>query len=556
MNEPPDIGGSPPAVGYNVTIENTFSQLDESSMDTDVSLQGTGVDQRSERKRARPHKMCKQCNKRKKRHNPACRDKLKDTDCSCQLQDIPSFDVELSNAKALEGFPEILIPINKTSIENHKDTTAPPESTQSSNNPDRLSRPPLQTGRTTYEAYDIGPFIVHVQKLALDNNIPSLHPVQFGYFLKKSSFKNIVNGSIKRIGRNRLSLSFSDYKDANEFIINPCLTKNSFKAFIPSFNVTRMGLVRGVPSEWSPDEIMDNVSLPMGSGKIIKVRRLNYKVRNSSPPEWKPSQTVVLTFDGQALPKHIYICYNALPVELYSYPTIQCYSCCRFGHTKTKCNSRPRCYKCGQGHTGEVCSVEDDSAHCCLCSGLHFATNKKCPEYERQTKIKLYMAQRCVSYAEASKVHEPVSKSFADIVKLSNVQNIPQSHESSTSQSSPMVPSYSRSYRKTIFTKPSSPKQKRLGYNKFEHFNLIKDYDAPSPPNGVALKDISNNSETMFSISDVIQLLTEIKSISNSDHNTTEQRRPAIDSLTQLKSSYASRTRTNNPVELQKRYLQ
>lgn len=541
MDEPPDIGGSPPEVACNITIENRFSKLEESSMDTDV-------DQRSERKRARLNKICKQCNKRRRRFDPMRQNKHKDTDCSCQLPEIqiPSIYTELSNANALDSFPNVLDPAHTIPAHTQQLQTPPLEPSQSPKNP---------TGRMFYESYDIGPFVVHAQKNSSDRDIPSLHPVQFGYFLKQNSIKNIINGSIKRIGRNRISLSFSDHKFANEFINNPCLSRNNYKAFIPSFSVTRMGLVRGVPAEWSPEEILDNISLPIGSGKIIKVRRLNYKVRNSTPPEWKPSQTIVLTFDGQALPKHIFVCYNALPVELYSYPTIQCYSCCRFGHTKAKCNSRPRCYKCGQGHTGDSCTLEDDAAYCCLCSGLHFATNRKCPEYERQTKIKLYMAQRCVSYAEANKVHEPVSKSFADIVKLSNIQNTSNTPLTSTSPPSPSIPSYSRSYKKPIFAKPSSPKQKRLGYNKIEHFNLIKDYDAPAPPNGVALNS-NHNSETMFSISDIIQLLTEIKSISNSDHNVTEQRRPIIDSLTQLKSSYASRTRTNNPVELQKRYLQ
>ncbi|CAF4919458.1 unnamed protein product [Pieris macdunnoughi] len=481
----------PPEVACNIIIENRFSKLDESSVDTDV-------DQRNDRKRMR-----------------------------------------------VDSFQNKVDRVDTATVNTQQHPSPPSDVSQSIKNP---------TGRTFYEAYDIGPFVVHAQKVSLDTDIPSLHPVQFGYFLKKNSFKNIINGSIKRIGRNRISLSFSDHKCANEFINNPCLARNNYKALIPSFNVTRMGLVRGVPAEWSPEEILDNISLPVGSGGIIKIRRLNYKVRNSSPPEWKPSQTIVITFDGQTLPKHVFVCYNALPVELYAYPTIQCYSCCRFGHTKSNCNSRPRCYKCGQDHTGDTCNIQDDAATCCLCSGLHFATNRKCPEYERQTKIKLYMAQRCVSYAEANKVYDPVSKSFADIVKFSNIQNTPNSPVPHVSPSSPSIPSYSRSYKKTIFAKPTSPKLKRLGYNKTEHFNLIKDYDAPAPSNGVAL--INSNVNNNDIISDLIQLLTEIKSNSNSDNNVTEQRRQTIASLTQLKSSYASRTRTNNPVELQKRYLQ
>ncbi|CAH4033864.1 unnamed protein product [Pieris brassicae] len=137
------------------------------------------------------------------------------------------------------------------------------------------------------------------------------------------------------------------------------------------------------------------------------------------------------------------------------------------------------------------------------------------------------------------------------------MQNTPNSPVPPVSPSPPSIPSYSRSYKKTILAKSTSPRPKRLWYNKTEHFNLIKDYDAPASCNGVALINSNlNNNETMFSISDVFQLLTETKTISNSDNNITEQRRPTIASLAQLKSSYASRTRTNNPVELQKRHLQ
>ncbi|CAF4748578.1 unnamed protein product [Pieris macdunnoughi] len=164
------------------------------------------------------------------------------------------------------------------------------------------------------------------------------------------------------------------------------------------------------------------------------------------------------------------------------------------------------------------------------------------------------MAQKCVSYAEANKVYDPVSKSFADIVKFSNIQNTPNSPVPHVSPSSPSIPSDSRSYKKTIFAKPTSPKPKRLGYNKTEHFNLIKDYDAPAPSNGVAL--INSNVNNKDIISDLIQFFTEIKSNSNSDNIVTEQRRQIIASLTKLKSAYESRTRTNNPVELQKRFLQ
>ncbi|CAH4029267.1 unnamed protein product [Pieris brassicae] len=60
------------------------------------------------------------------------------------------------------------------------------------------------------------------------------------------------------------------------------------------------------------------------------------------------------------------------------------------------------------------------------------------------------------------------------------MKNTPNSPVPPVSPSSPSIPSYSRSYKKTIFAKPTSPTPKRMGYNKTENFNLIKDYDAPA----------------------------------------------------------------------------
>lgn len=70
---------------------------------------------------------------------------------------------------------------------------------------------------------------------------------------------------------------------------------------------------------------------------------------------WKPSQTVVITLDGQCLPSRVSMCYNSLQVSAHNFPTIQCYLCCRFGHTKDKCRSAPRCFRCGNNHGGDAC---------------------------------------------------------------------------------------------------------------------------------------------------------------------------------------------------------
>ncbi|KAL0895859.1 hypothetical protein ABMA27_011882 [Loxostege sticticalis] len=317
--------------------------------------------------------------------------------------------------------------------------------TPKANSSDLPRSQPTPIARNLYNESDSAPYVVHVQKIEKTPNEGSpMHALAFGKFLKQNSFQCIVNGSVKQIGRSKISISFSNFNHANLFLTHNSLVANNYKAFIPSFNVTRMGLVRGIPAEWSPEEIMENITVPDDCGKIIKVRRLNYKTFVDGNPLWKPSQSIVLTFDGQVLPKRIFMCYNALPVELYIFPTIQCYNCCRFGHTKLQCRSKPRCFKCGQDHAGETCQTDEIKASCCLCTGYHYATSKSCPEFLRQKNIKTSMANNSMSYAEASKVHPPISKSYADTL-ISKPDKQLVSEKSTNS---------SVSYKKTVFLKP------------------------------------------------------------------------------------------------------
>lgn len=452
MNEPPDPGGFIPPVASYVTISN------ESGMDTDASTTTRSL------KRGRRH-ICKHCNKRRRKQNSS---ELRPNDCNCNdlghVESNQPINTELKAQRIVNT--ESILPVST----------------------------PTPVGRNVYEKTDTAPYIVHVQKiLTSPDDASSMHPITFGKFLKRYSFENIINGSVKKIGRNKISLAFSNYNNANSFIAHKSLETSNLKAFIPTFNVTRMGLVRGIPSEWSPDEIKQNISVPIGCGDIIKVRRLNFKTFVDGTPTWKPSQTVVVTFDGQILPKRVFCCYNSLNVDLYIYPTIQCYNCCRFGHTKLQCRSKPRCFKCGQEHSGESCGVLKESASCCLCSGHHFANNKICPEYLRQTQIKSYMAQNCVSYIEASKLHPAVSKSFADIVSSPPLKSVRTNNMHVNNNSFP-----STSYKKSVPLKhkPHSPLPK--GYNKASHDAAVNQFSMASfnSENGCVLNYNKTNEQS------------------------------------------------------------
>lgn len=471
MNEPPDPGDFVPPAGQFVTI-----QSNESGMDTDGSTSTRSL------KRSRIS-VCKHCNKRRRRHHGS------DTvSCGCQDAHLNENEQKVINTDTTNKIIDTVQTITSQS-------------------------PSTPVGRNTYDKTDCAPYIIHVQKQTLSQNDgTTLHPITFGKFLKKNNIPNIINGSVKRIGRNKISLAFSNFADANSFINNGNLEAEQLKAYIPTFNVTRMGLVRGVPAEWSPEEIVNNISVPIGCGPILKVRRLNFKTVIEGSVVWKPTQSIVITFDGQVLPKRIFMCYNALPVDLYIFPTIQCFHCCRYGHTKVQCRSKPRCFKCGQNHTGDTCNRDKDPS-CCMCSGYHFATSKSCPEFSRQKQIKTYMAQNSVSYAEALKVHPPVSRTYAETLLSSPSNNF---------SSKPALPSFNRipnnidspttSHKKTTFLKPRSPPRPSYGYDKNSHNALIQEYNAPQPANGCALRKVEDSETNNLSTNDFITALIQLLS--------------------------------------------
>lgn len=263
-----------------------------------------------------------------------------------------------------------------------------------------------------------------------------------------------------------------------------------------------MGLVRGVPAEWPPEEVLENIQVPVNSGgaRPVKVRRLNFKkIRTDGTFCWMPSETVVITFDGQLLPKRIFICLNSLLVEQYQYPTIQCFRCCRFGHTKEKCRSPPRCFRCGGSHSGDLCTIESHEAFCCNCpQGLgsgHFANSKVCPEYNRQTAIKKSMTDDNISYVEASNLHAKISrKSYANVAAASPQQQTP--------------PHAFTSYRKTVFRNPRPAPSLDKGYDRIAHQSIIKDPVIHSSP---VFPEPPQTNEKL--INDLIKILSSVVKI-------------------------------------------
>lgn len=372
-------------------------------------------------------------------------------------------------------------------------------------------------GIKSYTSMDKGPFLVHVSRTEIDQSAgTTIRPIKFGQFLVHNKIENICADGVKRVGRNKISVEFRSFADANKFLDNPILSLYKYEASIPSYNITKMGIVRQVPVDLSMDEFATSLILPNGCGEVLKARRLNRKTIDDGKVTWVPTQTVVLTFHGQIMPARVFLFHTSLPVEAYQYPTIQCLNCCRFGHIKAQCRSKPRCFKCAQPHTGDSCDVLESGSTCLYCSGQHFASSKICPEQGRQRSIKLLMSQEGISYEDASNQCPKVRRSYADVTQemfsTPSSNYLPRSTpEPNHSTSSPTV-----SHKKTIFVPARRSAPLGKSYDRQAHQNIISDVPS-SLPNGCALANSQaevpqeNNGLLELLLTLIINLLSQNK---------------------------------------------
>lgn len=324
-----------------------------------------------------------------------------------------------------------------------------------------------------------GPFIVIVKKKGDPRTHIQIDHLKFGMLLHKNKIGGIVSGGILKKGPNKISVEFKSAMEANNFFESDLLKNNNFETLIPNFNISRMGVVRNVPKEWSLEDLV----MGMEGGEVIQARRLSKKsIGPDGATTWIPTTTVVLTFLGQHLPERVFCYHVSLPVFPYQLPIIQCRVCCRFGHTAKICRSKPRCSSCGGPHSGRECDNQS-SISCVSCgSSRHPATSPDCPEFVRQRNIKVVMAEKNITFFEAEKFFPPIfKKSYVDISKNSASPKSSSHHQTSADPPSPRK----LSYRETIFMTPRRRPPLGKSYDRLAHSSIISE-PTSDLPNGHA----------------------------------------------------------------------
>lgn len=263
--------------------------------------------------------------------------------------------------------------------------------------------------------------------------------------------KNKVEGitKLEKKGRNRVSIEFTNMKLANSFLDSSFAVNNKFRQFIPRHLISCKGIIREVDPNLSEGTILENIKTDSGRN-VIQVKRIKRKkIDDFQNTSYVNTASIVVTFKGKSLPKFVSLFYNVRVPELYISPVIQCFNCARYGHTKTQCKSLPRCPACSKDHLLECCPVKN-SPSCLFCKGNHYSTElntrlseRVCPEFTKQKKIKSLMASYNFSFYEASKICSDHSTRNKPSLQLNDDGNFPSLARSSINLTSISEPSVS-----------------------------------------------------------------------------------------------------------------
>ncbi|KAI5692824.1 hypothetical protein M8J75_001810 [Diaphorina citri] len=180
--------------------------------------------------------------------------------------------------------------------------------------------------------------------------------------------------------------------------------------------LTRTAILRDVDVDIDGEKITDDEiknNLDTGNFKLLTVQRLNRKVVVDGKANYVPSTSVKLVFDGQDMPKYVYLWYTRLQCEPFIQNPIQCFTCYKFGHVSKYCQTKSSlCKRCFQieleDHSCDLVNLK-----CLNCHGPHNVNSRSCPEYERQRNIKLLMSTRNMCFPEAADLIPSSKPSYA-----------------------------------------------------------------------------------------------------------------------------------------------
>lgn len=165
------------------------------------------------------------------------------------------------------------------------------------------------------------------------------HPVGVGKALTAKGINTYTE--ITAVGKFRFKLTFRSAQETKKLVeIN--MEEQNLKCYLPTILRQTVGLAKGIPKEYSEEEL----KLNLRSGvQITKVERMKKMDRNM---KLNDTENVKITFTGKELPDSVSLYGCSFKIVLYLFPVKQCQNCWAFGHRKEKCWRTTKCKDCGE----------------------------------------------------------------------------------------------------------------------------------------------------------------------------------------------------------------
>uniref|UniRef100_A0ABD2WS47 Uncharacterized protein n=1 Tax=Trichogramma kaykai TaxID=54128 RepID=A0ABD2WS47_9HYME len=198
-------------------------------------------------------------------------------------------------------------------------------------------------------------------------------------------------------------VTLRDENEATRLTKDTNLTSSKLKIFNPTTKLpVKKGIIRGVDTQIDDQTIRNDLEFSERF-KLIEMKRLDMRNRNSTDEnKWILSRSLLLTFEGQEIPREVFIAKVKFIVEPYVSNPMQCHKRFIFGHKAKICRNKAKCYKCSADeHEGEC---ETSSFKCVNCpeeKNDHKSTDKRCEVYRKQAEVNALDAYDNITYTEA-----------------------------------------------------------------------------------------------------------------------------------------------------------
>lgn len=215
---------------------------------------------------------------------------------------------------------------------------------------------------TKYTAESKPPYVVDIWDASEDaegnsHNLGNLHIQKLGMKFR-GYMKSLLH--TKKVGIDKVALTFKTYNDANHLIDNITTINPNWRAGVPVYKSFKVGMLLGVDPDLTDQEVEEGLQVyknEIGEEVVQPTKAVRIKKKSADNTVQNATAIKVYYFREENLPRIATMWFSKISIKPYVPPVRQCYQCYRLGHVKENCRSSKdvKCFKCGKEHDPMSC---------------------------------------------------------------------------------------------------------------------------------------------------------------------------------------------------------